>query len=54
MSDAKRVHLTPLSGAGDRFSRFKRQNRTRIEVGGGVLVMQRQLDFSHSACSGEG
>jgi hypothetical protein len=37
----KRVRCTPLSGAGDRFSRFKRQNRTRTECGGDVLVMDR-------------
>ncbi len=37
----KRVHRTPLTGAGDRFSRFKRQNWTRTECGGDVLVMDR-------------
>ncbi len=37
----KRIRRMPSSGAGDRFSHFKRQNRTRTECGGDVLVMDR-------------
>ncbi len=37
----KRVRCTPSSGAGDRFSRIKRQNQTRTECGGDVLVIDR-------------